>query len=366
MNETLFPDYVYNSLIIDGHIDLAYNAVVLNRALHLPVSEIRQEEFTNASRSQKFDTCTVSFPALLSGKIAIVGGSIFVEPYMKSHPARNHGYRNQQEARQLALRQLDYYNRVEDEHDFIRLIRQTDDINSVLESWEGDSPQIGIVMMMEGAEPIDNPDLLEWWLEQGVRGIGLTWSVGTRYAGGNAAPGPLTDEGVALLNAMEEYQILLDISHMWVDAAYQALDLYNGPVVATHANPRHFADSPRQLPDKIIHLIAEHGGLVGIAAYAPMLKDTWRISDPLLPLSCMVNAIDYVCQQTGSADYVAIGSDLDGGFGRESTLAELETIADLRKIATELKLRGYSDRDIDAIMYKNWMRILYATLAHMM
>ncbi|TFG72144.1 MAG: hypothetical protein E4H27_03200, partial [Anaerolineales bacterium] len=192
--------------------------------------------------------------------------------------------------------------------------------------------------------------------------VGLTWALGTRYAGGNAAPGPLTDEGIALLNTMSDFGMLLDISHLWIDAAYQALDRFPGMVVATHANPRRFVDAPRQIPDDVIRLIAERDGVVGIVAYAPMLKAGWRISDPVLPLSRLVDAIGYVCQLTGGVYNVAIGSDLDGGFGRESVPAGLDSVADLSRIGAQLKIRGYGEADIEAILYRNWVRVMRGIL----
>ena len=365
MEESEQIEYRYEGCVADGHIDLAYNAVVLNRPLSLPVEDIRRNEMVKSTMDRNTGTCTVSIPALLTGKVSVIGGSIFVEPAIKSRPSPLPVYRTQDEANQLAIRQLDYYNRIDDEVDKVRLLRNASDLDDVNQIWEQDEEALGIFIIMEGAEPIDHPDTLEWWLEKGVRGVGLTWSLGTRYSGGNAAPGPITEDGIALLDVMADYQVLLDISHMWIDAAYQALDRFSGMVVATHANPRRFSDTPRQIPDDIIRLIAERNGVVGISAYAPMLKATWRPSDPALPLSRMVDAIDYVCQLSGSAENVAIGSDLDGGFGRESVPAGLDTVADLYKIGTALKLRGYGQSEIEAILCKNWQRIMRQVLENM-
>ena len=76
----------------------------------------------------------------------------------------------------------------------------------------------------------------------------------------------------------------------------------------------------------------------------------------------MAAAMDYVCQMAGDAQHVALGTDFDGGFGSESTPAELDTIADLPKIATALKARGYGDADVEAIMGGNWLRIVRRAL----
>jgi membrane dipeptidase len=192
--------------------------------------------------------------------------------------------------------------------------------------------------------------------------VALSWSAGTRYAGGNGNPGPLTDEGVALIDAMADYNLLLDISHLWEDAAHMALDRYPGPIAATHGNPRAFVDSPRQLSDDIVRRVAEREGVIGVVAFNRMLDPGWHPGQPRLPLTRLIEAIDHICQATGTATAVGIGSDLDGGFGRDSTPAELESAADLPKIADHLRERGYAPTDIEAVMRGNWTRVMSAVL----
>jgi membrane dipeptidase len=72
----------------------------------------------------------------------------------------------------------------------------------------------------------------------------------------------------------------------------------------------------------------------------------------------VANHIDHICQLAGNSQHAAIGSDLDGGFGREQSPADIDTIADLQKIPELLSGRGYSDEDIAAIMHGNWLRLL--------
>ena len=68
--------------------------------------------------------------------------------------------------------------------------------------------------------------------------------------------------------------------------------------------------------------------------------------------------IDHICQLAGNANHVGIGSDLDGGFGREQSPGDLNTIADLQRIETILKNRGYSDADITGLFHGNFLRLL--------
>ena len=89
-----------------------------------------------------------------------------------------------------------------------------------------------------------------------------------------------------------------------------------------------------------------------------MIKPGWVIGVTQpgeVTMEHIVDHIDHVCQLAGNARHAALGTDLDGGFGKEQSPADIETIADLGKIATILQARGYSQEDIDGILYRNWV-----------
>jgi len=348
--------------IIDAHLDLAYSAVVLGRDLSLPIDVLRQVERQAGSADPKAGTPTVTLPALLTGRVAVAGGSIFVEPGKRSHPRPTATYHTPEEAHHQATQQLDTYRRMADEREDVALVSDRAALDRILESWGTDHPTLGIFIVMEGAEPILNPRELSWWVERGLRGIALSWAAGTRYAGGNASPGPITDDGHALLHAMADTQLLLDISHLWEEAAHTALDRYPGPIVATHANPRAFVNSPRMLTDDLIRRIVEREGVIGVVACNSMLEPGWHPGQPRVPLMRMVEAIDHICQIAGHAEAAGIGSDLDGGFGLESIPAELSSAADLVLFEGILRERGYSESDIQGIVGGNWLRVMRQVL----
>ncbi|MBN1563815.1 MAG: dipeptidase, partial [Anaerolineae bacterium] len=185
-----------------------------------------------------------------------------------------------------------------------------------------------------------------------VRSIGLAWS-GTRYAGGSYEGGDLTDLGVELLAEMRRLGMLLDVAHLSEQAFWSALDYWDGPVTYSHGIVRHYLPAARALGDDQIMALAERGGVVGISAYNEFFVRNLRGAVPTL--EDMVDAIEYVCDLTGSCDHVAIGSDADGGFGAES--APIDTVADLQQIPTMLADRGYSAAQIDAITHGNWLRV---------
>jgi len=350
-------------VIVDAHLDVAYNAVVLGRDLARTIAELREEERREPPPGGSAGIPMVSWPTLVEGRTAVIGGSIFVEPATKSHPKVTDTYRTPDEAHRQGIAQLDYYRRISDERQDVQLLADEDTLDKVLASWDTDEPSVGVFVVMEGAEPILEPKELPWWVERGLRGVGLAWAAGTRYAGGNGNPGPLTDEGKALVDAMSDYNLMLDISHLWEEAAVKVLDCYPGPIVATHGNPRAFVNTPRQLSDDMICRIADREGVVGVVAYNHFLDPEWHPGQLRVPLSRLVEAIDHICQTTGHAGSVGIGSDFDGGFGRDSVPAELDSAADLYKIGAQLRARGYAASDTEAILSGNWLRVMRTVLA---
>jgi len=120
---------------------------------------------------------------------------------------------------------------------------------------------------------------------------------------------------------------------------------------ASHSDCRALAPHQRQLSDEQIKALAQRGGIIGAALDAWMMVPNWirQQTTPQsvgLKLDKLVEHIDHVCQVAGSARHSGIGSDLDGGFGREQTPMDLETIADLARIPDMLRARGYSEEDV--------------------
>ncbi|MCA9112209.1 MAG: membrane dipeptidase, partial [Planctomycetaceae bacterium] len=118
-----------------------------------------------------------------------------------------------------------------------------------------------------------------------------------------------------------------------------------------------------QFADDQIKAVIERGGILGMAFDAIMMVPGWvhRRSKPQdfqLKIERICEHIDHMCQLAGNAKHVAIGTDLDGGYGTEQTPMDLDSIADLRTIPGLLKSRGYSEEDITGIMWKNTVDFL--------
>ncbi len=356
-------------IVVDGHLDIAWN--YYNNGRHFPQSALaaRAQERGSAV-ARLYGTRMVGLGECLLGRVALVVGTIFVAPKdFASFPSEKVLYSTVEEATAWGQRQLDYYHRLADEHDAIALVRTQAELDAVLATWaEGTTladHRVGIVVGMEGADPIPSPAHLQAWHARGLRVLGPAWTR-TRYSGGTHAPAPLTALGRALLEAMAELNMVLDLAHMAPQATLEALDCYEGPLFASHANPLKFCPeaTTRNLSDDIILRIAERDGAVGIVPYNLFLVRGWQIGDrkDAANLQTVVAAIDHVCQLTGSARHVGIGSDFDGGFGAESVPEGLDTVADLLRIGDQLRLRGYATEDVAAILGGNFLRILRAGL----
>ena len=348
--------------IVDAHLDSAYNVFNNGRNPRLPLATIRASE----KKGQPQGIATVSFPELDKGGIGLIFGTLFVAAAHLNLPIISDKitYHNSEEAHKLAMQQLDYYHRLHDESERIRLVTDLASLAEVIASHELEESQrlIGIVPLMEGADPIREPEEAELWWERGLRLIGLAWD-NTRYAGGgwrSDSPG-LTKEGQHLLAVMAELGFILDLTHMSEKAALEALDRYEGIIIASHSNARALTgESQRHLNDTQILRLGEHGGVIGIVLANAFLRRHHRKGEAkeLVTLDHVVAHIDHICQLVGSADHVGLGSDFDGGFGSADIPAEMDSVADLGKIAIALQQRGYETADINNIMGGNWLNIL--------
>lgn len=344
-------------LIVDSHLDLAYNAIEFNRDLRQPVREIRSSESEMEGKGRGANT--VSLPALREGNI----GLCFVTAHSRvtSCDGRFPGVRTQEIAYSKAQGEAAYY-RVLEQDGWMRMIRDTASLDAHLEEWQ--NPQetpIGYVLCMEGADPIVRPEQVAEWWQLGLRIVSLVHYGVSAYAHGTQAPGGLLPAGKTLLRVLEEQGMILDASHMADGTFSEAMDLFGGQVIATHNCCRALVPHDRQFTDEQIKTLGERGGVIGVAFDAWMLSpefDKNVLDNSQTRLATVVDHIDHICQVTGNAHHAAIGTDLDGGYGREQSPSDLNTIADLQKIPAILEERGYASGDVASILHGNWIALL--------
>jgi membrane dipeptidase len=214
---------------------------------------------------------------------------------------------------------------------------------------------------MESADPILTPEQLPVWQEAGLRIIGPAHYGPGRYAGGTSTELGLGFEGKQLLQEMDRLGILLDLTHLSDQGFWEAIDSFAGSVLASHNNCRALVPHQRQFDNKQIHAVISRDGVIGVAFDSWMLRPGWTRGtkdNERVTLAHVADHVDHICQLAGNSQHAAIGSDLDGGFGREQSPSDLDTIADLQHLPEILSKRGYSDVDIAAILHGNWLRLL--------
>jgi membrane dipeptidase len=353
-------------LVIDSHLDLAWNALQWNRDIRQSVYTIRAQEVATPGPGRAQGT--VALPEMRRAGMALCFATMLARS--TGTPVPHIDYRSAAQAYGIAQGQLAYYRALEREGR-VRILMDPAALDDHVTAWlEWDlrdaqdreaPPPLGLVISMEGADPIlDPPQLPEWW-EAGLRVLGPVHYGPGRYGGGTGTELGLTSEGEALLAEMARLGMALDLTHFSDQAFWQALDRFDGPVLASHNTCRALVPHQRQFSDDQLHAIFERDGVIGVAFDTWMLKPGWvrgQSTNDDVFLDDVVAHIDHICQLSGDSRHAGIGSDLDGGFGREQSPRDLDTIADLRRLPELLADRGYTGEDIAAIMYGNWLRLL--------
>lgn len=350
-------------MIFDAHLDLAWNALEWNRNLHLPVTEIRRFE-------RQFDLpgivdgdCTVSWPALREGQVCTLIGTLLSRLNRREAP-RSY-YQSADAAYAAARGQLEYYRSLIARGE-LRMICDAEALARHTAQWqsEPDDAPIGLVLSMEGSWPVLFPEQIQEWWDAGLRILGPAHYGENEYCHGTGSAGGWKSDGPKLLSEMERVGMLLDMTHLSDECFDAAFDLFGGRLIASHHNCRSLVPGQRQLTDDQIRRLVDRDAVIGASFDCWMLKSDWReVPDAnTVSLEDVVNHTDHICQIAGNANHCGIGSDLDGGFGKEQTPHDLDTIANLCRVAEILDRRGYGSEDIDRIMYGNWARLFSEAL----
>ncbi len=352
-------------IVIDAHLDLSWNALNWNRDLTLTVPQIRGSEA--GMKEQGRAKNTVAFPEMRKGEVAVCLATVLARASRLGEPLLD--YRNQEIASAMAQGQLAYYRIMESQRQ-LRMLKDWSSLETHFGEWKrtnGSSTPLGFILSMEGADPILSPgQVMQWW-NDGLRVVSLAHYGVSAYAHGTGSAGGLTAKGRALLKAMQEVGMILDVTHLADESFWQAVELFPGPVLASHHNCRSLVPGDRQLTDDQIRCLIERGSVIGTAFDAWMLYSKFipgETPNSVVSLEAVVDHIDHVCQLAGNARYAAIGSDLDGGFGREQSPGDLDTIVDLQKIPGLMRQRGYQPADIEAVMHGNWLRFFQKAWTH--
>ena len=349
-------------MIIDGHEDVALNALAEGRDYLTSAAAIREAE-EGTGVEDRYGRCMLGLADWMRGEVGVVVATVSPIPRADSEIGEM-SYTTAHGAHMQGLAMLGVYERWHaDPAVPIEIVHDTAALDGVVASWHATAPEndrrLGFALLIENADCIREPAEAAFWHEHGVRLIGPAWH-DSRYSGSSRSGQPLTPLGRELLAEMARLGIAADVTHMSDAACLETLASYDGCVVATHATARRTVDGPRLLADEVVRGIAEHDGVIGVLPVNWALVDGWQIADGKegVGIDRVADAVDVLCELTGSARHVALGSDFDGGLGAEQTPAGIETVADLALIGDALSRRGYSAGDVEAIMSGNWLRVL--------
>jgi len=349
-------------MIFDAHLDMAWNECEWNRNVLLPVSEIRQFE-------KHFDKTypgpnVVSLPELRRGGVGTIVVTLL--PRLHRHDKALTFYQSREAAFAASCGQLAWY-RAMVARGHLRELPDRETLQRHVAEWRK-SPEtcpIGFILSMEGSWSILSPSQIEEWFAAGLRALGPAHYGPDYYCHGTGSDGGLKEEGPALLREMERVGMILDATHLADKSFWQALEIYGGPVLASHHNCRALVPGDRQLTDEQIKALIAREAVIGASFDNWMLKPGWKIGvtpPESVSLEDVVNHTDHICQLAGNAKHCGLGTDLDGGFGKEQSPHDLDTIADLTKVAEILSRRGYSQDDVEGIMWRNFVEFFAKAL----
>ena len=361
-------------LIVDGHLDMALNALFNRRDLTQPVHVLREREDPGgtqgpdhpdslrerrALRGRPQGAVVVALPEMRQGRVGIMLATVMARVDLQPHAQRT-----QAAAHAVGQSHLHYYRALERQGE-ITWIRNTAELDACVHTWVAPGPEtpVGLILSMESADPILGPDQVQAWWDDGLRSVSLTHFGANTWGHGTGTQGGLYACAYPLMDALRAAGVALDLSHASDQTFWQIMDYWDGPVHASHCMCRALVPSQRHLSDEMIRALAGRGGVIGTVFAEPMLDPHWTYEDPAThhpvarrAMVAVVDHIDHICQLTGSCDHVAVGSDLDGGFGRELAPTDCETIADLQRFPDILARRGYTGDNIAAIAHGNLLR----------
>lgn len=345
--------------IIDAHLDLSMNALEWNRDLRKSIQEIRYLE-KNLTDKPDRGLSTVSFAEMRKGNIGLCVGTLIARYVKPGNPLP--GWHSQEQAWAQTQGQLAWYRAMEKAGELVQ-IKNLPELEAHLKNWEQDQKAIGYILSLEGADSIVSMEYLEMAYQEGLRAIGPAHYGPGIYAQGTNATGGIGKKGRTLLQKMEALGIILDATHLCDDSFWEAMEHFNGRIWASHSNCRTLVNHNRQFADEQLKELIKRDAVIGGALDAWMMIPDWvkHQTSPVevgLSLNHLIDHMDHICQLAGNTRHIAIGTDLDGGFGREQCPADVETIADLQKLPDLLSARGYTDEDINNILHGNWLRFL--------
>jgi len=223
------------------------------------------------------------------------------------------------------------------------------------------SNKIGSILHLEGAEAIGKDiEVLYSLFQAGLRSMGLTWNKKNFLADGigeGPNAGGLTSLGREVVREMEKMGMILDAAHISVAGFFDILEIYDKPLLVTHANTKALCNHPRNLSREQLLALADNGGIIGVTQVDDFVRKT-KIEQVTYANNYkpdtdeLIDHIVYIADLIG-VKHVALGSDFDGAD--DIVMAGIE---DYDKWPGLLRKRGFSEREIQMILSENALRVI--------
>ncbi|APZ92044.1 dipeptidase [Fuerstiella marisgermanici] len=252
-------------------------------------------------------------------------------------------------------------NMVKRYSDVFEMASTPDDVERIVKSGK-----IASMMGIEGGYSIENSlDNIKRLYDRGCRYMTLTHSKSLEWADSATDEprcGGLSEFGEAVIAEMNRVGMLIDLSHVSAECMRKSLAVTKAPVIFSHSSARALNKHPRNVPDDILKMMPDNGGVVMVNFYSKFVIPTKQLEkDDTHPGSIhdVVDHIEHIINVAG-IDHVGIGSDFDGVPRLPD---QLEDVSTYPLITQELLNRGHSAADIHKLMGTNVMRVLRAAEA---
>ena len=310
--------------------------------------DINVENFTDSINYTMNTDTQFNLPNMMEGELDVA----WLVVYTAQGELNEEGY---EAAYENAISKFDAIDRLVNEYapDQVELALSSQDVSRILAE--------GKKVIMIGVENaysmgLDTSNVEKFW-EKGARYVSLTHNGHNQFSDSNtgefddtALHNGLSDLGKEVIELLNYYGIMIDISHPSKEAIRQMTELSKAPIIASHSSARALRDHPRNVDDEQLNWIKENGGVIQTTALGFFLTDR---EDPPANMDDFMDHIDHMVEKIG-IDHVGISSDFDGGGG----IVGWEDASETMNVTNALRERGYSESEIAKLWGGNLLRVL--------
>ena len=310
--------------------------------------DINVDNFTDSLNYTMNTDTQFNLPNMIEGELDVA----WLVVYTAQGELNEEGY---EAAYENAISKFDAIDRLVNIYapDQVELALTSDDVRRIL------AKEKKVIMIgVENAYSmgLDTSNVKKFW-EKGARYVSLSHNGHSQFSDSNtgefdgtALHNGLSDLGKEVVELLNYYGIMIDISHPSKEAIRQMTELSKSPIIASHSSARALRDHPRNVDDEQLFWIKENGGVIQTTALGFFLTDR---EDPPANMDDFMDHIDYMVEKIG-IDHVGISSDFDGGGG----IVGWEDASETMNVTSALRERGYSESEIAKLWGGNLLRVL--------